>query len=182
MAIIHSCFLVKVITFVSERVEFANCCCQGADYAFGFAPCIVCILYNKVAIFVNNAENIFKRVSHVEVHRRLVQHKAVQSVVLVIQEVKSVRWRDFRNKFVVVIEISRCNRSSGFRNRLFDAQTLVVIFKIMDFSVFLNLCKTSAFKGIDVAVIRRGNKRIVCVIGNDFAADLDKFVFDNAVV
>ena len=52
----------------------------------------------------------------------------------------------------------------------------------MDFSVFLNLCKTSAFKGIDVAVIRRGNKRIVCVIGNDFAADLDKFVFDNAVV
>ena len=34
----------------------------------------------------------------------------------------------------------------------------------------------------NIAVIRRGNKRIVCVIGNYFAADLDELVFYNAVV
>ena len=87
-----------------------------------------------------------------------------------------------RNKLCAVIEEASFQRRSVFRNVFLYSQTLVVIRIVYVFSAFLDSCKPSAFKCISIAVIRRGNKRIVCVIGNYFAADLDKFVFDNAVV
>ena len=90
--------------------------------------------------------------------------------------------RDFRNKFGAVIEELCFKRRSVFRNGFLCSQALVVVRIVYDFSALLDSCKPSTFKGVRVAVVRRGNKRIACVIRYNFISDFHKFVFYNAIV
>lgn len=59
---------------------------------------------------------------------------------------------------------------------------MVVVRIVYGFPALLDSRKSSAFEGVRVAVIGRGNKRIVCVIRYNLISDFHEFVFDNAVV